>query len=324
MENILVSISCITYNHEKYIADAIESFLMQKTSFKYEILIHDDASTDRTAEIIREYEKNYPDLIKPIFQTENQYSKGIQVEIFNIKRAKGKYFALCEGDDYWTDPYKLQKQVEYMEAHSECSLCVHAGKVISALDNKLISYNRPYKRNKDFLASEVIEGGGGLFLTNSMFCRTEFVQDRPDFIKKATASDYPLAINLSLLGTVNYMDEFMSVYRLGGEGSWTSRSFSDIEKKQQHFDEIAEMLDELNQYTNYKYNEVITRTKYQNQLLLLLEERKFGEIKTGENKNYYKSLGLKRKLIILLTQYSPNFSELLRLAKRKLVKWSTR
>ena len=96
----MVSISCTTYNHEDYIADALESFLMQKIKFKYEILIHDDASTDRTAEIIKDYEKKYPEIIKPIYQTYNQYSKGIKVGKFNRERAKGKYIAICEGDDF--------------------------------------------------------------------------------------------------------------------------------------------------------------------------------------------------------------------------------
>ena len=87
---------------------------MQKTDFPFEILIHDDASTDGTADIIREYEAKYPDIIKPIYQTENQYSKGIKVsQVYQFPRAKGKYIALCEGDDYWTDPYKLQKQVDF-------------------------------------------------------------------------------------------------------------------------------------------------------------------------------------------------------------------
>ena len=113
---ILVSICCITYNHEKYIRDAIEGFLMQKTDFPFEVLIHDDASTDGTADIIREYETKYPDIIKPIYQTENQYSKGIKISAtYNYPRAKGKYIALCEGDDYWIDPYKLQKQVDFLE-----------------------------------------------------------------------------------------------------------------------------------------------------------------------------------------------------------------
>lgn len=110
----IVSISCITYNHEDYIRDAIEGFLMQKTTFPVEILIHDDASTDKTADIIREYEKKYPHLIKPIYQTENQYSKGIGVSAtYQYPRANGNYITLCEGDDYWTDPYMLQKQVVF-------------------------------------------------------------------------------------------------------------------------------------------------------------------------------------------------------------------
>ena len=129
--NTMVSINCIAYNQERYISDAIEGFLRQQTDFGYEILIHDDASTDRTAGIIEDYTRRYPDLIKPLYQTENQYSKGIKVgTAFNLPRAKGKYVAFCEGDDYWTDPEKLQKQVDYMESHPECSMCCHAVKLV--------------------------------------------------------------------------------------------------------------------------------------------------------------------------------------------------
>lgn len=126
----LVSICCITYNHESYIRQCLDGFLMQKTNFKYEILIHDDASTDATADIIREYELKYPEIIKPIYQTENQYSKGIKVSSLNYKRAKGEYIALCEGDDYWIEPCKLQKQVDFLENNPEYSLCFHRAKVI--------------------------------------------------------------------------------------------------------------------------------------------------------------------------------------------------
>lgn len=121
----LVSISCITYNHENYIRDAIEGFLIQKTTFPVEILIHDDASTDKTAQIVKEYAENHSDLIITIFQTENQYSQGIKPwPNFVFPRARGKYIALCEGDDYWTDPFKLQKQVDFLEENPEYSLCV--------------------------------------------------------------------------------------------------------------------------------------------------------------------------------------------------------
>lgn len=121
----LVSISCITYNHEPYIAQTLDGFLMQKTSFPFEILIHDDASTDRTADIIREYEKKFPNLIKPIYQKENQYSKGFTSvsATWNFPRAKGKYIALCEGDDYWIDENKLQMQVDFLENNPEYGMC---------------------------------------------------------------------------------------------------------------------------------------------------------------------------------------------------------
>jgi len=123
-KDILVSICCLAYNHEPYIRECLEGFMMQKTTFPFEVLIHDDASTDNTATIIREYEAQYPDIIKPIYQSENQYSKGVGVtRVYQFSRAKGKYIAMCEGDDYWTDPYKLQKQVDFLEANPDYSSC---------------------------------------------------------------------------------------------------------------------------------------------------------------------------------------------------------
>lgn len=125
-EKIMVSISCITYNHAPYIRQCLDGFMMQKTNFAFEVLIHDDASTDGTTEIIKEYEAKYPDIIKPIYEEENQWVKGRRGSaVFNFPRAKGKYIALCEGDDYWIDPLKLQKQVDFLEGNSEYSLCFH-------------------------------------------------------------------------------------------------------------------------------------------------------------------------------------------------------
>ena len=129
MSNVpLVSICCLTYNHEPYIRQCLEGFLMQKTNFAVEILIHDDASTDKTESILREYKARYPEKIFPLYETENKYSNGYANVIdiaFNYSRAQGKYIAYCEGDDYWTDPLKLQKQVDFMESHPEYSICFH-------------------------------------------------------------------------------------------------------------------------------------------------------------------------------------------------------
>lgn len=128
MSDCLVSISCFTYNHEPYIRQCLDGFVMQKTNFKFVAIVHDDASTDRTADIIREYEAKYPEIIKPIYETENQYSKkdGSIGRIMNaaIDATGAKYIAMCEGDDYWTDPYKLQKQVDILEKDGTLMACV--------------------------------------------------------------------------------------------------------------------------------------------------------------------------------------------------------
>ena len=126
----LVSICCTAYNHEKYLAQTLESFLSQRCDFAYEILIHDDVSTDRTADIIREYAARYPHIIRPMFQTQNQYSQGVPInETFSFPRARGKYIALCEGDDYWCDPDKLQRQIAHMESDPGCTFCFTNGYV---------------------------------------------------------------------------------------------------------------------------------------------------------------------------------------------------
>ena len=128
---IMVTIRCATYNHEPYIRQCLEGFVMQKTNFLFEAVVHDDASTDKTADIIREFATKYPEIIKPIYQTENQYSKhdGSLTRIMNA-HTRGKYIALCEGDDYWTDPLKLQKQVDLLEANPEYSMCFTNAEVL--------------------------------------------------------------------------------------------------------------------------------------------------------------------------------------------------
>ena len=202
--NVLVSICCITYNQEAYIRDALEGFVKQKTNFRYEVLIHDDASTDRTAEIIREYEEKYPDLIKPILQTVNQYSLGLTnvSGTWNFPRAVkngSKYIAMCEGDDYWIDEHKLQRQVDYLEAHSDCSLAFHSAKVEvqgSAVTERMM---RPYQKDRIVTPEEIIDKTSG-YATASLMFRTEMVKELPDFYNNAPIADIPLQLLAANLG----------------------------------------------------------------------------------------------------------------------------
>lgn len=323
MQNkIMVSISCVTYNHEDYISDAIKGFLMQKTDFRYEILVHDDASTDRTAEIIKKYEKKYPEIIKPIYQKENQYSKGLKVEEFNRKRANGRYYALCEGDDYWTDPYKLQKQVDLMERNPVYSVCVHAANVVDAATNRMMPDARPDKRSRVFSVQEVIKGGGGLFMTNSMLYRRELYSNLPDFYYNAPVGDYPLIIFLAIKGRVFYIDEPMSVYRMNVKNSWTAREFSTLDRKIAHFGEIGKMLDEINLYTNYKYNEAIMWAKMKNEFHLLREQGEVTKMRNSKYYDHYLELDVKNKIHSHMKVFCPGLLNFLTKTKRRYKQWA--
>ena len=224
MENVrpTVSICCITYNHAPYIRSALDGFLMQKTDFTYEILIHDDASTDGTADIIREYTARYPDIIKPILREENQYSKGISnISIFNFPRARGEYIAMCEGDDYWTDPHKLQKQVDYLRANPDCSLCFHSSRIISVDGSRAEGMMRPYRESRKVEPEAIVDKSTG-YPTASLVFPARIVKTLPDYYLHCPVGDIPMQLMMACAGYAYYMDEPMCVYRVGVASSWTS------------------------------------------------------------------------------------------------------
>ena len=144
---LIVTIRCLAYNHEPYIRQCLEGFVMQQTNFRFEAIVHDDASTDRTAEIIKEYADKYPDIIKPIFETENQYSKHDDSlrRIMN-EQTHGKYVASCEGDDYWIDPLKLQKQVDFLNNHQQYSAVFSNCLILEQRKKDNITYSSGYNK----------------------------------------------------------------------------------------------------------------------------------------------------------------------------------
>ncbi|NWG34537.1 MAG: glycosyltransferase [Chloroflexi bacterium] len=228
-----VSVSCITYNHAPYIRDAMEGFLMQRTTFPVEILIHDDASTDGTIEIIKEYEKQYPHLIFPMYQSVNRFSQGIKITpTYQIPRARGKYIALCEGDDYWTDPLKLQKQFDFLEKHPEYVLCFHK---VRALEGSQVKEDEVMERR--YLAIEnkreitVLD-----LLKHRNFIHTGSVMFRnipipaPFEIEFSPVGDYFLFILLSEKGPLFRLDETMGIYRRGS-GHYSTLSALDMQRK---------------------------------------------------------------------------------------------
>lgn len=222
-KTIIVSICCLTYNHEPYIRKCLDGFIMQKTNFPFEVLIHDDASTDRTADIIREYEAKYPDIIKPIYQTENKYSKGIGItKTYQFPRAQGKYIALCEGDDYWTDPLKLQKQVDFLEANQEYVMCGHKTEQLFEGENTEIGYLNNYQAG-DFAPHNIWHNW--MFATASLVfssCILKF----PEYLifskhKHMLQGDIFLIITALELGKIYGLPDTMAIYRKH-EGSVTA------------------------------------------------------------------------------------------------------
>lgn len=228
MQSPLVSICSITYNHAPFIRQCLDGFLMQKTNFKYEIIIHDDASTDGTAEIIKEYAEKYPDLIIPIFQSENQYSKGLRgfYAKFVFPKAKGKYIAMCEGDDYWTDPLKLQKQVDFLENHPDYVMCSHRFNILDQESGKQQSdwYGSLYTNVQYDIKTVISFEEWYTQPLSIMFCTKFFNVEY--YRKFEYTRDLVLVYYLLKHGKGILLNEFMGIYRKHSAGIWTGTSFA--------------------------------------------------------------------------------------------------
>lgn len=257
-KEIAVSVVCDAYNHENYIAQCLDGIVMQKTNFLFEVLVHDDASTDKTADIIREYERKYPDLIKPVYQTVNQYTRG-GIEQFQYPRVKGKYIALCEGDDYWTDPLKLQKQYDALEAHPEVDICTH--EAVQWDEQRGREGQRIAPKDDDGIipVEDVIWGGGGFVATNSILYRAELHDNLPPF-RQMSHLDYFVQIHGSLRGGMLYLKDRMSVYRYLAAGSWTVSNLKNAEKVLANLEQMKKVMHQLDLDTDGKYSKVIHDT----------------------------------------------------------------
>lgn len=259
----LVSIITLAYNHEPYISECLNNLVHQKVDFPFEVIIHDDASTDKTASIIKQYEVQYPDIIKPIYQTENQYSKKIGMcRTFVYPRIRGKYTAMCEGDDFWCDLEKLKKQISILESHPEYSACVHRCKCFDCNKNMYTKSFPSFTEERDFTTEEIILGGGGFLGTNTFVARTEAILEDSNkpFWKKSPVGDYPMALSLASRGTIHYLPEEMSVYRLYTQHSWSSRTLTGSEafnRRSVHVSKMKDCLMTFDEYTQHAYTKVI-------------------------------------------------------------------
>ena len=232
MTDPLVSIITFTYNHEKFIAKAIEGFLIQKTSFPIEVLINEDASTDGTAAIVRKYEAEHPEIIKGFYQAENQYSKGENPTAFYLSIAKGKYIALCDGDDYWTDPLKLQKQVDFLKEHQDISACYHPAYQLFEKTGKFKGIIG--RRTGGVYSFDETLYMQGLPLCSLMFRRNLIPNPIPSWFYNVSAGDQALFFMLAKQGRIAFLENVSAVYRYHSQGIWSNTSFlTQLEKSHQ-------------------------------------------------------------------------------------------
>lgn len=230
-EKIRVSIICTAYNHEKFIAKALDSFLIQKTNFEYEILISDDASTDKTAKIIKEYQKKYPKIIKAVYHSKNLYSQGVMPSTYLYEKAKGKYLAICEGDDYWIDMNKLQKQVDFLENNEEYFAVYHNVRVVDENGNKIKNQKYlNYFEEHDVLNYTELKYNNNLCgQTSSILARNFWKNWSKDekykYLEIKANGDRKLSLYFTQKGKVKYFREFMSCYRKTfNTDSWSSKN----------------------------------------------------------------------------------------------------
>ena len=312
----LVSICTITYNHEDFIAEAIESFLMQETCFPFEVVMDEDCSTDGTAEIIRAYVEKYPNIIKANLRDNNVGA--MENSIQNMTRAKGKYIALCEGDDYWTDTSKLQIQVDKMEKYKKYKMSFHLASELSNRGNIMPSL----ENDSDVMLStqDIITSDFHFVQTNTIIFHSEALKNlNLELLSRSPVGDVWIRLAASMPNGAIQINRVMGTYRVLSSGSW-SQSMNEGSRFLKYVYEMIQSIDEFDRYWNYKYTKEFRI--YKNKFIKAVIKKK--NI-SGVDKKYFISrhtsdINLMNSLWNML--YSHGWViNILEITKRKFVLW---
>lgn len=255
----VVSVMCITFNQAGYIGRAIDSFLAQDLNVPYEIVVNDDCSTDGTTQILLDYQEKYPEVMRVILHEQNQYSQGKSaMGDFVIPAMRGRYGAMCEGDDYWTDPTKLSRQLEFMESHLACAACVHANENVQADSGRRLSLMRYADHDCDVTMVDAFSNTQ-CYSTNSLFIRTSALVDYRESVLYPLKcdGDQKMLVSYALNGGIHYIDRIMSAYRFMAKNStnramFMSREHSKVAAKKR--DLRIELLRKADELTGGEYH----------------------------------------------------------------------
>lgn len=258
IEHPVVSICCTTYNHEKYISDALDGFLMQETDFPFEVIIRDDASLDNTSKIIKMYEDKFPAIIKPIYEIENGFQKGIKPLATAVWNARGQYIAICEGDDYWIDTQKLQKQVTLLDKNPNIHFCFHKAKILNIITQESYDHHCYIDHDGIISANDIIATLDKLMVpTASIMIRANVTSEVCNYIKQRpwlSVGDFYFRIFGVANGGALYINSAMSVYRYFTSGSWTTSYINNQSIKINHAQNAISSFRELNKLFDYEFN----------------------------------------------------------------------
>ena len=309
--DIKVSVICFAYNHEKYIRQCLDGFVMQKTDFAFEVFVNDDCSTDHTADIIREYEERYPEIIHGIYQPVNRRSQGISaLKQFVLPLVKGKYVAKCEGDDYWSDPLKLQKQFDAMERHPECTICTHRVALMNESGVLTGGHIPAAEIRENVLSSERVlqeMAKDYSFHTSSHFLRTDLFRAYwaadLDFRKKSDVGDGPTILYFADQGNMYYFPEEMSCYRVGSIGSWGSRTVG--EKRKKHHQRMIASIESFDEYSHYRFTEILKDYIFRHELPILQYDCTYSKLLEPKYQKYFPNLPLKYRICAYLDKLFP-------------------
>lgn len=249
-----VSVSLITYNQEGFISQAINSMLMQQVNFDYEIVIGEDCSTDNTRDIVIGFQKRYPERIRLLLPERNLGASRNRVQ--TLRACRGEYVALLDGDDYWTSPHKLQRQVDFLDSHPECAICFH-DLIMFFEDGSREPRNYCSADLKEVLTIEDLVVKSYILPVSAMF-RNGLVYEKPEEFRKLIIGDWPRFVLIAQYGKVGYINEVMGAYRVHSGGAFTrGGGWSSVNNRIRMDTAEIECYEAINEYFGHKYYDLI-------------------------------------------------------------------